>query len=210
MTSFDYLFKYIIIGDSGVGKSCLLLAYTDGRFKDIHETTIGVEFGSKTIHIDSQLVKLQIWDTAGQETFHSITRSYYRGAIACILVYDVTRRSSFEHLKKWFDDAASFGGSELKFTLVGNKIDKESQRVVSTKEGIDFANEHDMEFMEVSAKQVVNVTETFELTARNILDGINRGTIDTRNEVNGIRVGRGNNKSFDISKESGTDSSGCC
>ena len=96
--SYSYLFKYIIIGDTGVGKSCLLLQFTDKRFRHDHDLTIGVEFGSRMIHLDDKDIKLQIWDTAGQESFRSITRSYYRGAACALLVYDITRRDTFTHL----------------------------------------------------------------------------------------------------------------
>lgn len=121
----------------------------------------------------------------GQESFNSITRSYYRGAIACILTYDVTRRSSFDHLMRWVDDVTHFGSSDVRITLVGNKTDMEGRRVVSTTEGYDFATEHNMDFLEVSAKQALNVEEIFNVTARNVLDGINRGTVDISNEVQG-------------------------
>eukprot|EP00662_Eupelagonemidae_sp_cell21_P055459 gene55459-57495_t len=93
----DYLFKYIIIGDSAVGKSCLLLQYTDQRFEPVHDMTIGVEFGTRMVDLDGRRVKMQIWDTAGQESFRSITRSYFRGAVGALLVYDVTRRETFDH-----------------------------------------------------------------------------------------------------------------
>ena len=119
----------------------------------------------------------------GQETFHSITRSYYRGAIGCILTYDVTRRQSFENIVRWYDDATNFGGKDMKFTLVANKIDLADQRVVQTDEGHDFATERNMEFVEVSAKQAVNINEMFEVTASSVLEGIRHGQIDVTDEV---------------------------
>ena len=99
MAGYSYLFKFIIIGDTCVGKSCLLLQFTDKRFKNEHDLTIGVEFGARSVFINDKTIKLQVWDTAGQENFRSITRSYYRGAVAALLVYDVTKRESFEHLR---------------------------------------------------------------------------------------------------------------
>ncbi|EFA79326.1 Rab GTPase [Heterostelium album PN500] len=98
---YAFLFKYIIIGDTGVGKSCLLLQFTDKRFQPVHDLTIGVEFGARMISIDNKPIKLQIWDTAGQESFRSITRSYYRGSAGALLVYDITRRETFNHLTCW-------------------------------------------------------------------------------------------------------------
>mmetsp|Transcript_39676 Transcript_39676/g.35416 ORF Transcript_39676/g.35416 Transcript_39676/m.35416 type:complete len:106 (+) Transcript_39676:85-402(+) len=103
--SYSYLFKYIIIGDTGVGKSCLLLQFIDKRFRQKHEVTIGVEFGARMINVDGKNIKLQIWDTAGQESFRSITRSYYRAAAGALLVYDITRRETFTHLTRWLDEA---------------------------------------------------------------------------------------------------------
>ena len=98
--SYDYLFKYIIIGDTGVGKSCLLLQFTDSRFRNDHDLTIGVEFGAKIVNIENKSIHLQIWDTAGQESFRSITRGYYRGAAAALLTFDITRRETFISLGK--------------------------------------------------------------------------------------------------------------
>ena len=103
MSSYSYLFKYIVIGDTSVGKSCLLLQFLEKKFKFDHDTTIGVEFGSKIINVKDKQIKLQIWDTAGQETFKSITRSYYRGSIGVVLVYDITNRDSFNNVSKWLD-----------------------------------------------------------------------------------------------------------
>merc|ERR1719486_891520 len=129
--SYAYLFKYIIIGDTGVGKSCLLLQFTDKRFQPVHDLTIGVEFGARMISIDSKHIKLQIWDTAGQESFRSIIRSYYRGAAGALLVYDITRRDSFEHVSQWLQEARANADPELVITLVGNKSDKVGDRQVA-------------------------------------------------------------------------------
>ena len=106
MTSHAYIFKFIVVGDSSVGKSCLLMQFVDKRFKDSHDLTIGVEFGSRSVSVDDRntQVKLQIWDTAGQESFRSITRSYYRGAICALLVYDITRRHTYENLIRWLEE----------------------------------------------------------------------------------------------------------
>ena len=126
--SYAYLFKYIIIGDTGVGKSCLLLQFTDKRFQQVHDLTIGVEFGARMITIDNKQIKLQIWDTAGQESFRSITRSYYRGAAGALLVYDITRRETFNHLTSWLDDARQHSNSNMTIMLIGNKSDLEHRR----------------------------------------------------------------------------------
>mmetsp|Transcript_8362 Transcript_8362/g.10203 ORF Transcript_8362/g.10203 Transcript_8362/m.10203 type:complete len:128 (+) Transcript_8362:118-501(+) len=126
--SYAYLFKYIIIGDTGVGKSCLLLQFTDKRFRQQHDLTIGVEFGARTIQIMQKNVKLQIWDTAGQESFKSITRSYYRGAAGALLVYDITRRDTFTHLTRWLEEVKQNGNPDMAIMLIGNKSDLDARR----------------------------------------------------------------------------------
>ena len=126
------VFKFITVGDSGVGKSCLLQRFTTDEFSQT-ETTIGIEFGSKIININSKNVKLQIWDTAGQEAFRSISRAYYRGAIGALMVFDVGRKDSFQHIQDWYDDVMSFGDQSTHCLLVANKIDRESSRQISSR-----------------------------------------------------------------------------
>ena len=132
--NYEYIFKYIIIGDSGVGKSCLLLHFLENTFKSNHEATIGVEFGTKVITIQNNVnVKLQVWDTAGQDAFKSITRSYYRNAAGGLVVYDITSRQSFENVKKWIEEAKANGNREMVLALVGNKCDLVSRYFIFTK-----------------------------------------------------------------------------
>nr|CAD7396270.1 unnamed protein product [Timema poppensis] len=266
--SYAYLFKYIIIGDTGVGKSCLLLQFTDKRFQPVHDLTIGVEFGARMITIDGKQIKLQIWDThshlilltppllffhlaqsadpaysptlvfhlppspdptypphpntlkascrtlrevcyqAGQEAFRSITRSYYRGAAGALLVYDITRRETFNHLTTWLEDARQHSNSNMVIMLIGNKrhyvftclvnvvtdemlrfqliicycSDLEARREVKTEEGEAFAREHGLIFMETSAKTAANVEEAFINTAKEIYEKIQEGVFDINNE----------------------------
>merc|ERR1712188_107759 len=187
--SYAYLFKYIIIGDTGVGKSCLLLQFTDKRFQPVHDLTIGVEFGARMITIDNKQIKLQIWDTAGQESFRSITRSYYRGAAGALLVYDITRRETFNHLTSWLDDARQHSNSNMTIMLIGNKSDLEHRRAVTFEEGEQFAKENGLIFLETSAKTAQNVEEAFINTAKKIYDKIQQGVFDVANEQNGIKVG---------------------
>lgn len=187
--SYHYLYKYIIIGSTGVGKSCLLLQFTDKRFQPVHDLTIGVEFGARMIEIGDKQIKLQIWDTAGQESFRSITRSYYRGAAGCLLVYDITRRETFNHLTTWLEDARQHSNPNMTIMLIGNKCDLESRRAVSKAEGEQFARENGLVFVETSAKTATNVEEAFIQTARNINEKIVEGVFDVTNETNGIKVG---------------------
>jgi len=144
--SYAFLMKYIIIGDTGVGKSCLLLQFTDKRFQPVHDLTIGVEFGARMITIDQRQIKLQIWDTAGQESFRSITRSYYRGAAGALLVYDITRRETFNHLTRWLEEARQNANQSMVIMLIGNKSDLDHRRQVSMEEGEKFAKDHGLIF----------------------------------------------------------------
>jgi len=182
------LFKYIIIGDTGVGKSCLLLQFTDKRFRHDHDLTIGVEFGARLMVIDDKPIKLQIWDTAGQESFRSITRSYYRGATGALLVYDISRRDSFNHVARWLQEARAYGNPNMVIMLIGNKSDLD-RREVSYEEGANFARQNGLVFQETSAKTAKNVEDAFVNTAQKINEQIQSGIIDLSNEAHGIKVG---------------------
>ena len=158
--------------------SCLLQQFTEGFFEEDTQVTIGIEFESATTEIDGKLVKLQLWDTAGQESFRSITSSYYRGAHCALLVYDVTRRSTFDYLEGWLAETRQHSDPHLVIVLVGNKIDLSRRRVVSTEEGRLFAEAHDLLFMETSAKTAENVEQAFLTSAtivyENILAGLQK------------------------------------
>ncbi|EQC34541.1 rab family, other [Saprolegnia diclina VS20] len=163
--------KYIIIGDSEVGKSSLLLQFTEQTFVGTHDLTIGVEFGAKLLDLDSRKVKLEIWDTAGQETFLSITRSYYRGADGVLLVYDIGKRDSFLHLGRWLQECQqNCMNSGLEIMVVGMKADlPPEQRQVSSNEAAEWAARHGLHFIEASAKTAQNVEKVFVETATTIL-----------------------------------------
>ena len=157
----DALFKLLIIGDSGVGKSCFLLQFTEGNFKEDHNVTIGVEYGSKTLKVNSKYIKLQIWDTAGQESFRAITRSFYRNAHGVILMYDITVLKSFENLKEWLREVKQNSDPETVIYVVGNQLDlAEDEREVETSVAEDWAKENHLDgFCEASAKTAENVSE---------------------------------------------------
>ena len=140
--------------------------------------TIGVEFGAKTIDINGKSIKIQIWDTAGQEAFQAITRTYYKGAIGALLVYDITRRETFTHVTKWLDDVRTNSIKNVTVILIGNKKDLEDKRQVSYEEGEAFAKENGLMFLETSAKTAYNVVESFNLSAQCILNNIERTGID--------------------------------
>lgn len=171
-----------------MGKSCLLLQFTDKRFRTDHDLTIGVEFGARLVTIGGKQIKLQIWDTAGQESFRSITRSYYRGATGALLVYDISRRDTFNHLTRWLDEARQHANPKMVIMLIGNKSDLE-KREVSYEEGEKFAQENGLIFLETSAKTAQNVEEAFLKTAQKIFDNIQTGIYDLSNDSHGIKVG---------------------
>lgn len=184
----DYILKLIIVGNSSVGKSSLLLQYTDKRFTDLHTTTIGVEFGTRIINIKNRLVKLQIWDTAGQESYRSITRSYYRGAIAAVLVYDVANKDSFNAIISWLKDIEMAVDCPY-LILVGNKSDFDYKRQITTEEGKRFADEHNIMFIETSAKTNSNVENLFNCLTERILTDVDKGLIDPTDHSRGIKLG---------------------
>jgi len=143
------------------------------------------------VTVQGKQIKLQIWDTAGSESFQSITRSYYRGAAGALLVYDVTRRETFDHLTRWLEEARQNANANMVVMLIGNKIDLEARRVVSFEEGQKFAQEHGLIFLETSAKTAHNVEEAFVATAAAIYENILSGVYDITNEAHGVKVGAG-------------------
>ena len=187
--NFHYLLKYIIIGDASVGKSNILLKYAHNQFKAEYQLTIGVEFGAKNIKIKDKIYRIQIWDTAGQENFRSITRAYYKNSVCALVVYDITNRQSFENVKAWIEDCKSQSPSTILMVLAGNKMDLESSRAVSREEGEDFAKMNGMPFFETSAKNGENIDLLFTNTATEISHKIEEGFYDVTNDSCGIKVG---------------------
>jgi Ras-related protein Rab-8A len=165
--AFDVLVKLLLIGDSGVGKSCLLLRYSDDKFNTSHITTIGIDFKIKTVDLDQKKVKMQIWDTAGQERFRTITAAYYRGAHGVLLVYDVTDEGSFENVRNWMRNIESHASEGVAVALIGNKSDvKTEDRKVSKERGMRLAAEFKIPHFETSAKSGLRVEEAFSAMAR--------------------------------------------
>ncbi|XP_043475215.1 ras-related protein Rab-14 isoform X2 [Leptopilina heterotoma] len=173
--NYSYIFKYIIIGDMGVGKSCLLHQFTEKKFMADCPHTIGVEFGTRIIEVAGQKIKLQIWDTAGQERFRAVTRSYYRGAAGALMVYDITRRSTYNHLSSWLTDTRNLTNPSTVIFMIGNKSDLEEQRDVTYEEAKQFADDNGLMFVEASAKTGHNVEEAFLETAKKIFQSIADG-----------------------------------
>jgi len=165
------------------------MQFVEGKFKANHDLTIGVEFGTKTVQCHDKTIKLQIWDTAGQENFRSLTRSYYRAAVGAILVYDITRRKTFEALDAWVDDLKINASSHVVIMLVGNKSDNQDKREVSYEEGKKFAEDHGLLFFETSARNADHVNEAFMQMTETVCDKIQAGTINIARENSGVRLG---------------------
>merc|ERR1712154_590649 len=167
-TEYDYLFKLLLIGDSGVGKSCLLLRFADDTYTDSYISTIGVDFKIRTVDLDTKTIKLQIWDTAGQERFRTITSSYYRGAHGIIIVYDITDKESFDNVRQWLFEIDRYASENVCKLLVGNKSDLANKRAVEYEAAKGFADELQIPFLETSAKNATNVEQAFLTMAAQI------------------------------------------
>lgn len=195
--SFDYLYKILLIGDSSVGKTSVLLRYIDGNFDPESRSTIGVDFKVATLDIGGKNVKLQLWDTAGQETFRTIVSSYYRGAHGVIFVYDITAENTFNSVERWLSEATANLRQKVPMLLIANKVDLQDQRQIATERGAKFAEEHDMEFLEGSALLNTNIREAFERMAQSLVKATR---VEAKPEVKKLSEGAS------IKKKQG----GCC
>ncbi|GMY32228.1 ras-related protein RABA5c-like [Fagus crenata] len=175
----EYLFKIVIIGDSAVGKSNLLSRYARNEFNLHSKATIGVEFQTQVMDIDGKEVKAQIWDTAGQERFRAVTSAYYRGAVGALVVYDISRRSTFESISRWLDELNTHSDTTVARMLVGNKCDLDNIRAVSVEEGTTLAEAEGLFFMETSALDSTNVKKAFEIVIREIYNNVSRKVLNS-------------------------------
>ena len=167
----ESLYKILILGDSSVGKTCFLMRYADNIFQETHMSTIGIDYKLKNIYLkDDKLVKLQIWDTAGQDRFHSITKTYYKGANGIILIYSVIDRKTFENVQNWLNSIKNEVSDKVVIFLVGNKIDAADLRQVTYEQGEEMAESYKLPFFECSAKTAENIEETFNELVKKILE----------------------------------------
>jgi len=199
-SEYDYLFKLLLICDSGVGKSCLLLRFADRKYTESYISTIGVDFKIRTIELDGKTIKLQIWDTAGQERFRTITSSYYRGAHGIIIVYDVTDHESFTNVKTWLSEIERYASDHVNKLLVGNKCDMTNKKVVDYDVAKDFADKVEMPFLETSAKAATNVETAFLRMASEIKNTLGNQQ-ETPSEKENV---------FESSGRDVNSSGGCC
>ena len=163
---YDFIFKVLLLGNSDVGKSSLILRYVDQVWNEVFVPTIGVDFKVKTLTIDNKQIKMQIWDTAGQERFRNVISSYFKGSHCILLVYDITNRDSFKNLENWLIEIEKNASENVLKILIGNKNDLVDEREINADEGQAFANRNGMQFIETSAKMNTNVNEAFEALAR--------------------------------------------
>lgn len=159
---YDYLFKVVLIGDSGVGKSNLLSRFTRNEFCLESKSTIGVEFATRTLQVEGRTVKAQIWDTAGQERYRAITSAYYRGALGALLVYDMTKPKTFENVSRWLKELRDHADSNIVIMLIGNKTDLKHLRAVATEDAQSFAEKEGLALIETSALEATNVEKAFQ------------------------------------------------
>mmetsp|Transcript_35142 Transcript_35142/g.71642 ORF Transcript_35142/g.71642 Transcript_35142/m.71642 type:complete len:200 (+) Transcript_35142:108-707(+) len=193
---YDHLFKLVLIGDSGVGKSCLLLRFADNAFTDSYISTIGVDFRFRTVKVEKHTVKLQIWDTAGQERFRTITSAYYRGADGIIMVYDVTNQESFNHVADWLTEVNRYASEGTCKLLVGNKSDR-PDRAVTSDSAREYAEKLNIPFLETSAKNADNVEQAFLTMAQELI------------KIRQARGGASGGQNVDLKKKKKSSSS-CC
>lgn len=188
--TYDLLFKLLLIGDSGVGKTSILFRFSDDAYTPTFISTIGIDFKIKTIELKGKKIKLQIWDTAGQERFHTITTSYYRGAMGIMLVYDITNAKSFDNIQKWLRNIEEHANEDVEKMIVGNKCDMEDRRIIPKERGEAIAREHEIRFMETSASANINVEKAFLDLAKAILDNqtADKERQDSQDRVNIARA----------------------
>jgi len=174
-------YKLVLLGETSVGKSSLVIRFVKGQFHEYQESTIGAAFLTQTVVVGDYTVKFEIWDTAGQERYHSLAPMYYRGAAAAIVVYDITSTSSFNRAKTWVKELQRQGSQDVVIALAGNKLDREQERTVSADEARQYADENGLSFIETSAKTNINVRELFLAIARKLpKENAEQGGLDKR------------------------------
>ncbi|KAJ0977213.1 hypothetical protein J5N97_012687 [Dioscorea zingiberensis] len=208
---YDYLFKVVLIGDSGVGKSNLLSRFTRNEFCLESKSTIGVEFATRTLKVEGRIIKAQIWDTAGQERYRAITSAYYRGALGAVLVYDTTKATTFENVSRWLKELRDHADSNIVIMLIGNKTDLKHLRAVATEDAQSFAEKEGLSFIETSALEAINVEKAFQTVLAEIYRIISKKSLSSSEEpgpgpTGGVKEG----KTITVSAEANTTKKQCC
>ena len=187
---YDYIFKVLLVGNSVVGKSSLILRYVDQIWNDVFVPTIGVDFKVKSLEIENKSIKLQIWDTAGQERFRNVISSYFKGAHGILLIFDITSRDSFKELENWLVEVEKNASTQILKILIGNKCDLEEEREISKDEGEAFAMRNGMQYIETSAKINTNVNEAFEALSKIMVEYYSKKS-SANNENKTIKMNKG-------------------
>ena len=188
----EFIYKILLLGDSSVGKTCFLMRYTDNTFQDIHMSTIGLDYKLKNVQLENgKMVKIQVWDTAGQDRFRSITKNYYKGAHGIILIYDVTEQKSFDNVKNWMAQIKEEVSERVSIVLVGNKIDDEDNRKISTEQGESMAKEYEIMFFECSAKTGQNIDEIFNNLVKKVVENFSKSSDSGQKLKNKKKKGKG-------------------
>ena len=209
---YNYLLKYITIGSPNVGKSQIVQRFIKNNFNPKYEVTIGVEFGEKNIEIEDKILRIQIWDTCGQEQFKSITRAYYKNCVCAIIVYDITSKDSFNEVKNWNDDCINYSPKTVLMALIGNKYDLKDNRIISTEEGQELADKYGILFYETSALDGTNIREIFKETGEQIYKNIKEGYYNLDDLECGIKSSSidMDSSSIKIHKGKGKNKKKCC
>ncbi|CEH19102.1 gtp-binding protein ypt3 [Ceraceosorus bombacis] len=209
-SNYDFLFKVVLIGDSGTGKSNLLSRFTRNEFSLESKSTIGVEFATRSIAVDGKTVKAQIWDTAGQERYRAITSAYYRGAVGALLVYDIAKHPTYVNVSRWLKELRDHADSNIVIMLVGNKSDLRHLRAVPTEEAKAFAQENNLSFIETSALDASNVEQAFQNILTEIYRIVSNKALQSSDDV--IKPSGGETITVQPSADDGGNAKkgGCC
>ncbi|KAG6503967.1 ras-related protein Rab11B-like [Zingiber officinale] len=205
---YDYLFKVVLIGDSGVGKSNLLSRFSRNEFSLESKSTIGVEFATRTIRVDDKVIKAQIWDTAGQERYRAITSAYYRGAVGALVIYDISRNMTFDNVERWLKELRDHTDSSIVIMLVGNKADLRHLRAVLTETAKSFAERENTFFMETSALESMNVDTAFTEVLTEIHRVTSKKALDASD--NAVTLPKGQTININSDDVSAIKKAGCC
>ncbi|PON49822.1 Small GTP-binding domain containing protein [Parasponia andersonii] len=188
---YDYLFKLVLIGDSGVGKSNILSRFTRNEFCLESKSTIGVEFATRTLQVEGKTVKAQIWDTAGQERYRAITSAYYRGAVGALLVYDITKRQTFDNIQRWLRELRDHADSNIVIMMAGNKADLNHLRAISSEDAGALAEKEGLSFLETSALEALNVEKAFQSILLDIYQKISKKALAAQEAASSTTLPQG-------------------
>ncbi|XP_060175089.1 ras-related protein Rab11A [Lycium barbarum] len=206
---YDYLFKIVVIGDSGVGKSNILSRFTRNEFCLESKSTIGVEFATRTLQVEGKTVKAQIWDTAGQERYRAITSAYYRGAVGALLVYDITKRQTFDNVLRWLRELRDHADSNIVIIMAGNKSDLKHLRAVSEQDGQALAEKEGLSFLETSALEAFNVDKAFQTILTDIYHIISKKALAAQEAATSTAT-PGHGTTINVNDTSANVKRGCC